>query len=70
MPLTAKRHSEIIQQHWPLLWLLPTQRRMQVLEEIIADHEQEDDLRQVGDAVAEDAPLLPAKELDFANLEF
>ena len=70
MALTAKQRSEIIGQHWPLLWTLPHRERMNRLDEIVADHEQEDDLRLVDEAVSSDAPLLPAQELDFANLEF
>jgi len=70
MPLTAKQHSEIIQQHWPLLWPLPTARRMQVLDDLIADHEQEDELRTITAAMSSDPALRPANELDFSDLEF
>jgi len=45
MPITAKQHAEIIQQHWPLLWPLPTRERMRVLDDLILDAEFEDQLR-------------------------
>lgn len=70
MPLTASQHADIIKQHWPLLWPMSTARRMQVLDELIADHEQENDLRLVDAAMNVEAGLRSAGELDFANLEF
>lgn len=70
MPLSAAQHAEIIRTHWPLLWPMSTTRRMQVLDELIADHEQENDLRLVDAAMNVEAGLRPADELDFANLEF
>ena len=70
MPLTASQHAEIIKTHWPLLWPLPTARRMQVLDDLIADHEQEDELRTITAAMSSDPALRPAKELDFSDLEF
>lgn len=67
---TSQQRADELLRHWRLLWPLGKEEREKRFAEIAADYRQEDDLRQVGDAVAEDAPLLPAKELDFANLEF
>lgn len=53
MTLTAKQHVEIIQTHWKLLWPLPAKERMRVLDEIILDHEFENQLRLVSEQVSE-----------------
>lgn len=70
MPLSPAQHDDVIRTHWPLLWALPMAQRQNRLDQIIADHEQENDLRLVAIAMSSDPALRPAKELDFANLEF
>lgn len=55
MTLTAKQHVEIIQTHWKLLWPLPAKERMRVLDELILDHEFENQLRLVSEQMMEAA---------------
>ena len=70
MPLSAAQHADLIRTHWQNLWPLGSRERQNRLDQIIADHEQENDLRLVAIAMSSDPALRPAKELDFANLEF
>ncbi len=51
MPLSAAQHADLIKQNWSNLWPLGSRERQNRLDQIIADHEQENDLRLVDAAM-------------------